>query len=155
MVLDRKDEARAQLQAVGEPGPQRQPVAAPEPSRNGLPQGVRAGRHRIRRQPIEVRGQRVRGAVAAPVGREAAVAAQRTGVERVTHVGPDASFGGRVRARAHVARPVARLGREPRGELLGDVFGERGVHARSAVGVAVLPLGAPVEIELAEALGER
>ena len=33
-------------------------------------------------------------------------------------------------------------------ELLGDVFGERGVHARSAVGVAVLPLGAPVEIEL-------
>jgi enamine deaminase RidA (YjgF/YER057c/UK114 family) len=33
-------------------------------------------------------------------------------------------------------------------ELLGEVFGERGVHARSAVGVAVLPLGAPVEIEL-------
>lgn len=33
-------------------------------------------------------------------------------------------------------------------ELLGDVFGERGVHARSAVGVAALPLGAPVEIEM-------
>ena len=33
-------------------------------------------------------------------------------------------------------------------ELLGQVFGEAGVHARSAVGVAVLPLGAPVEIEL-------
>jgi len=33
-------------------------------------------------------------------------------------------------------------------ELLGDVFGEAGVHARSAVGVAVLPLDAPVEIEL-------
>ena len=33
-------------------------------------------------------------------------------------------------------------------ELLGEVFGERGVHARSAVGVAVLPLDAPVEIEL-------
>ena len=33
-------------------------------------------------------------------------------------------------------------------ELLGEVFGEQGVHARSAVGVAVLPLDAPVEVEL-------
>lgn len=33
-------------------------------------------------------------------------------------------------------------------ELLGEVFGEAGQHARSAVGVAELPLGAPVEIEL-------
>jgi enamine deaminase RidA (YjgF/YER057c/UK114 family) len=33
-------------------------------------------------------------------------------------------------------------------EFLGEVFGEKGVHARSAVGVAVLPLDAPVEIEL-------
>jgi enamine deaminase RidA (YjgF/YER057c/UK114 family) len=33
-------------------------------------------------------------------------------------------------------------------ELLGKVFGEAGVHARSAVGVAVLPLDAPVEVEL-------
>ncbi len=33
-------------------------------------------------------------------------------------------------------------------ELLGRVFGEKGVHARSAVGVAVLPLDAPVEVEL-------
>ena len=33
-------------------------------------------------------------------------------------------------------------------ELLGAVFGEAGVHARSAVGVAVLPLDAPVEVEL-------
>ena len=33
-------------------------------------------------------------------------------------------------------------------ELLGEVFGERGVHARSAVGVAELPLGSPVEVEL-------
>jgi len=33
-------------------------------------------------------------------------------------------------------------------ELLGDVFGDRGAHARSAVGVAELPLDAPVEIEL-------
>ncbi len=33
-------------------------------------------------------------------------------------------------------------------ELLGDVFGDAGVHARSAVGVAVLPMDAPVEVEL-------
>ncbi|GGK80408.1 putative endoribonuclease [Planomonospora parontospora subsp. parontospora] len=33
-------------------------------------------------------------------------------------------------------------------ELLGEVFGEAGVHARSAVGVTVLPLDAPVEVEL-------
>lgn len=33
-------------------------------------------------------------------------------------------------------------------ELLGEVFGEAGVHARSAVGVAELPLGAPVEVEI-------
>jgi enamine deaminase RidA (YjgF/YER057c/UK114 family) len=33
-------------------------------------------------------------------------------------------------------------------ELLLEVFGEAGRHARSAVGMAVLPLDAPVEIEL-------
>ena len=33
-------------------------------------------------------------------------------------------------------------------ELFGEVFGEIGRHARSAVGVSVLPLDAPVEIEL-------
>ncbi|MFG2195796.1 RidA family protein [Streptomyces sp. NPDC048639] len=33
-------------------------------------------------------------------------------------------------------------------ELLGKVLGDKGVHARSAVGVAVLPLDAPVEVEI-------
>lgn len=33
-------------------------------------------------------------------------------------------------------------------ELLGEVFGDAGQHARSAVGVAELPLRAPVEVEL-------
>lgn len=32
--------------------------------------------------------------------------------------------------------------------FVGEAFGEAGVHTRSAVGVAVLPLDAPVEIEL-------
>ncbi|BBZ02391.1 putative endoribonuclease [Mycolicibacterium chitae] len=33
-------------------------------------------------------------------------------------------------------------------ELLGEVFGDAGAHARSAVGVAELPIDAPVEVEL-------
>lgn len=33
-------------------------------------------------------------------------------------------------------------------EFLGEVLGEAGVHARSAVGVAVLPMDSPVEVEL-------
>jgi enamine deaminase RidA (YjgF/YER057c/UK114 family) len=33
-------------------------------------------------------------------------------------------------------------------ELLGKAFGEAGVHARSAVGVSVLPLDSPVEVEI-------
>ena len=33
-------------------------------------------------------------------------------------------------------------------EVLGEIFGDAGAHARAAVGVAELPLGAPVEVEL-------
>jgi enamine deaminase RidA (YjgF/YER057c/UK114 family) len=38
--------------------------------------------------------------------------------------------------------------------ILGEIFGEAGVHARSAVGVAVLPLDSPVEVELLVELTE-
>lgn len=38
-------------------------------------------------------------------------------------------------------------------ELLGQVFGDAGVHARSAVGVAALPLDAPVEVEIIVEVG--
>lgn len=38
-------------------------------------------------------------------------------------------------------------------DLLGEVFGDRGAHARSAVGVAELPLNAPVEVELIVEVG--
>lgn len=38
-------------------------------------------------------------------------------------------------------------------ELLGEVFGDAGVHARSAVGVAALPLDAPVEVEIVVEVG--
>lgn len=33
-------------------------------------------------------------------------------------------------------------------DLIGDVFGDQGLHARTAVGVAELPLNAPVEVDL-------
>ena len=38
-------------------------------------------------------------------------------------------------------------------DLLGEIFGETGRHARSAVGVAELPLGVPVEVELIAQVG--
>ncbi|CAA9343027.1 MAG: RidA/YER057c/UK114 superfamily, group 1 [uncultured Nocardioidaceae bacterium] len=38
-------------------------------------------------------------------------------------------------------------------ELLGEIFGENGRHVRSAVGVASLPLDAPVEVELVVEVG--
>jgi enamine deaminase RidA (YjgF/YER057c/UK114 family) len=39
-------------------------------------------------------------------------------------------------------------------ELMGKAFGDAGIHARSAVGVAVLPLDAPVEVEIVVALAD-
>ncbi|UFU03395.1 RidA family protein [Ruania suaedae] len=38
-------------------------------------------------------------------------------------------------------------------DLLQEIFGDAGVHARSAVGVAVLPMDAPVEVELIVEVG--
>lgn len=38
-------------------------------------------------------------------------------------------------------------------ELLGDVLGDDGAHARAAVGVAALPLGSPVEVDAIAAIG--
>lgn len=40
-------------------------------------------------------------------------------------------------------------------ELLADVFGEAGAHARSAVGVAVLPMDSPVEVEIIVEIAEE
>jgi enamine deaminase RidA (YjgF/YER057c/UK114 family) len=38
-------------------------------------------------------------------------------------------------------------------ELLGEIFGTEGQHARSAIGVAELPIGAPVEVEMIVEVG--
>ncbi|QGF22841.1 RidA family protein [Raineyella fluvialis] len=65
-----------------------------------------------------------------------------TGVSRVcVFVASDPAF----TAQAAVANGAS--------ELLGDVFGDAGRHVRSAVGVAVLPLDSPVEVELTVTLG--
>ncbi len=73
----------------------------------------------------------------------AAIKAQIGNLDRITRVvkvvgfvASDPSFTG---------QPVVINGAS---EFLGSVLGEKGVHARSAVGVAALPLNAPVEVEL-------
>ncbi|MDO5499452.1 MAG: RidA family protein [Propionibacteriaceae bacterium] len=38
-------------------------------------------------------------------------------------------------------------------ELIGEIFGEAGAHVRSAVGVSVLPLDVPVELEVVAEIG--
>jgi len=38
-------------------------------------------------------------------------------------------------------------------EVLGEIFGDAGKHVRAAVGVAVLPLDSPVEVEVVFTLG--
>lgn len=72
----------------------------------------------------------------------AAVDAEIGSLDRITRVvkvvgfvASDPSFGG---------QPAVINGAS---ELLGEIFGDIGAHARSAVGVAALPLDAPVEIE--------
>jgi enamine deaminase RidA (YjgF/YER057c/UK114 family) len=72
-------------------------------------------------------------AVAAEIGGLDAVARV---VKVVVFVASDPSFTGQ----AQVANGAS--------QLLGDIFGGAGKHARSAVGVAVLPLDSPVEVEL-------
>ncbi len=57
-------------------------------------------------------------------------------VKLVGFVASDPSFSG---------QPVVINGAS---EVLGEIFGDLGKHARSAVGVAVLPLDSPVEVEL-------
>lgn len=73
----------------------------------------------------------------------AAVAAVLGSLDRVTRV---------VKVVGFVASDPAFVGQpgvlNGASELLGDIFGDAGVHARSAVGVAVLPLNSPVEVEL-------
>ena len=78
----------------------------------------------------------------------AAAAAEAGGLNRIARV---------VRVTGYVAS-APRFNRQPEvidgaSELIGQIFGDAGLHARSAVGVAELPLDAPVEVELVAELG--
>ncbi len=73
----------------------------------------------------------------------AAAAAEAGGLDRIARV---------IKVVVYVAG-VADFTGQPKvangaSELLGEVFGDAGRHARSAVGVASLPLNSPVEVEL-------
>ncbi|MFN8185308.1 MAG: RidA family protein [Candidatus Nanopelagicales bacterium] len=72
----------------------------------------------------------------------AAVAEQAGGLERVRIV---KVVGFVASAEGFTAQPQVVNGAS---ELMGELLGELGVHARSAVGVAALPLNAPVEVEV-------
>jgi enamine deaminase RidA (YjgF/YER057c/UK114 family) len=99
----------------------------------------------------------VTGKVGGEVGVEEAVAcAQQCALNAIAAV---KSMVGDLDAVAQVVKVVAFVASTPdftgqpgvangASELLGRVFGDAGVHARSAVGVPVLPLDAPVEVEI-------
>ncbi len=79
----------------------------------------------------------------------AAAAAEAGGLNRIVRV---------VRITGYIASAPG-FNRQPEvlngaSELIGEVFGEAGLHARSAVGVAELPLAAPVEVEMVAELGD-
>lgn len=65
------------------------------------------------------------------------------GVDKITRVLKIVGFV--ASAEGFTAQPAVVNGAS---NLVGEIFGEAGAHARSAVGVAELPLDAPVEIEL-------
>ena len=73
----------------------------------------------------------------------AAIAQQAGGVDRITKIIKVVVFV--ASADDFTAQPKVANGAS---DLLADVFGDAGVHARSAVGVAVLPMDAPVEVEI-------
>lgn len=97
------------------------------------------------------------GKVGAGVSAEDAAEAARTAALNAVAAAADAA-GGLDRIR-RVAKVVVFVASTPgftgqpavangASNLLGDIFGEDGTHVRSAVGVAVLPLDSPVEVEL-------
>lgn len=79
----------------------------------------------------------------------AAAAEVAGGIDRITRVEHVTVFV--ASAPDFVAQPAVANGAS---ELLGAVFGKAGAHTRSAVGVAVLPLDSPVEVELAVAVSD-
>ncbi len=101
------------------------------------------------------------GRVGAEVTEEEAGAAAR--IATLNALAAVAAVAGGLDAVARVVRVVVYVASTPEfhgqpavangaSHLLGEVFGDAGAHVRSAVGVASLPLGAPVEVELVVSL---
>ncbi len=98
------------------------------------------------------------GKVGAEVGAEDAKTYARTCALNALAAAADAAggldrIGGVLRVGGFVASAEGFTGQpgvlNGASEVLGEIFGEAGVHVRAAVGVSELPLGAPVEVEVA------
>jgi enamine deaminase RidA (YjgF/YER057c/UK114 family) len=128
------------------------PVAAYIPA-------VRSGKHVFTSGQLPMRSGQLMatGKVGGEVSQEEAVeCARQCGLNALAAVRAEI---GELSAITRVVRVVAYVASTPDftgqpfvangvSELLGEVFGDIGRHARSAVGVPVLPLDAPVEVEL-------
>ncbi|HYH34938.1 MAG TPA: RidA family protein [Nocardioides sp.] len=134
------------------------PVAAYVPA-------LRSGRHVFTSGQLPMRsGKLIRtGKVGGEVSQDEAVeCAQQCGLNAIAAI--KAELGDLARV-ARVVKVVCFVASTPDftgqpqvangvSDLLGEVFGDAGVHARSAVGVPVLPLDAPVEVELVVEVAE-
>jgi enamine deaminase RidA (YjgF/YER057c/UK114 family) len=147
------DSPEARLEALGLVLP---PVAAPLAA---YVPAVRTGRHvyTAGQLPLADGKLLMTGRVGAQVGVEEAAALARTCA--LNALAAVASVTGRLSAVTRIVKVVGFVASDPSftgqplvvngaSELMLEVFGDAGRHARSAVGVAVLPLDAPVEIEL-------
>lgn len=101
-----------------------------------LPASGKVGSDVSLEQAKELAGTCALNALAAVVGEVGELSAIRRIVKVVGFVASSPDF---------TAQPQVINGAS---ELLGEVLGEAGQHARSAVGMAVLPLDTPVEVEL-------
>ena len=147
------DPPEARLDALGLALP---PVAAPLAA---YVPAVRSGRHvyTAGQLPLADGKLLMTGRVGAQVSVEEAAALARTCA--LNALAAVASVTGGLSAVTRIVKIVGFVASDPSftgqplvvngaSELMLEVFGDAGRHARSAVGVAVLPLDAPVEIEL-------
>ena len=130
---------------------------AAAPAANYVPGVVHAGLLHISGQiPFDENGQLIRGRVGGDMTmKEGAAAARRCGIGLLAQM--QAALGSLERVRRIVKLGVFvastnEFTDQPKvangaSDLMVEVFGEKGRHARSAVGVAALPLGVAVEID--------
>jgi enamine deaminase RidA (YjgF/YER057c/UK114 family) len=139
-------------------------LPTPFPPAGNYVAAVRTGNllHTSGMGPVRPDGTLVAGKVGADVDLAAAVEAARlTGLQLLAAVRAELGSLDRV---TRVVKLVGFVASDPAftgqpgvvngaSDLIGEVFGEAGAHARSAVGVAELPLNAPVEVELVVEVG--